>query len=138
MPECDLKVRKRIYRTQLGAYLLIIVIGIVGFWQIGQQQRSIVAGQAAACQAANDSRAGQRKIWAFFFQVSEASAKAQHQPKAVLDFYDEYLQWINEQVLPPRNCSDLDKVYPDPGPPPSFEEALKEAAQSETGNPGNG
>lgn len=33
MPEHDTKVRKRIYRAELGAYLLIVTIGIIGFWQ---------------------------------------------------------------------------------------------------------
>ena len=36
MPDQDTKVRKRIYRAELGAYLLIVTLSVVGFWQIGE------------------------------------------------------------------------------------------------------
>jgi len=41
MPEHDLKVRKRIYRAELGAYVLIVSIALFGFFQIEQNQDSI-------------------------------------------------------------------------------------------------
>lgn len=120
--------------TQLGAYVLIVVLAAVGFWTIGVQQQEITDSQVAACKSSNEARAGERQIWGFFFRVSKASAVSQHQPQAVLDFYDDYLRWIDTQVLPDRDCSDLSKIYPKPGPPPSFKKALAEAEAAEKKN----
>lgn len=38
MPHNDPKVRKRIYRMELGAYILIVAVALYGFWLIGKQQ----------------------------------------------------------------------------------------------------
>lgn len=131
MPDTNLIVRKRIYRAQLGAYLLIIIVGLLGFWRTGEQQDDLEADQVASCESTNDTRAGQRKVWTFFFTVTKANAESQDQPKAVIDFYNNYLRWITEEVFPPRDCSDLTKEYSDPLPPPSFKEALEEAKKQE-------
>lgn len=123
--------RTRKYWREMGAYLFVVLMASIGFYALGQQDDDIIAGQVASCESNNDVREGQRQVWDFFFTVSKASAKAQDQPQEVIDFYDEYLRWINEEALPNRDCEDLTKVYPPPGPPPSFEKALAEAQLQE-------
>lgn len=63
-PNHDLRVRNRIYRAQLGAYLLIIIVGVVGFWKMGQNQDDIIATQeqqqADRCLSGFEVRAAQR------------------------------------------------------------------------------
>lgn len=83
--------------------------------------------QIVSCESGNLRLAGQRKIWSFFFEVTAASAKARHEPPAVLHFYDAYLAWITDEVLPDRDCTKLSQPIPEPGPPPSFERALKQS-----------
>lgn len=46
MPDSDLKVRRRIYRAEVGAYLLIVAVGLYGFWAIEQDQRGDEHDQA--------------------------------------------------------------------------------------------
>lgn len=46
MPDTDLKVRKRIYRAELGAYLLIVTMGALGFWQIGNLLDDVSTSQS--------------------------------------------------------------------------------------------
>lgn len=85
--------------------------------------------QVTNCENANKTRDGQRQIWEFFFEVTIAGN--QDAPKAVLDFYDAYVHWITDEVLPDRDCTDLGRVYPEVGPPPSYAKALKEALRDE-------
>jgi hypothetical protein len=46
MPAYDPKVRKRIRREILAAYVLIILITGIGFWRLGQQQSDLCNGAA--------------------------------------------------------------------------------------------
>lgn len=83
------------------------------------------------CESGNLRLAGQRQIWEFYFEVTAAAGEAQDAPEAVLDFYREYLVWITDEVLPDRDCTNLDEPIKTPGPPPSYEQALKEALADE-------
>lgn len=46
MPEYDPKVRRRVYRAELGAYLLIVTLAVVGFWRQEQTQEDLCGAVA--------------------------------------------------------------------------------------------
>lgn len=89
--------------------------------------------QVISCESGNLRLAGQRKIWSFFFEVTAASAKAQREPRAVLNFYDDYLHWITDEVLPDRDCEHLSQTIDEPGPPPDFRHALEQSLKHHKG-----
>ena len=45
MPEYDLRVRHRLYTLQLGAYLLIAVVAVIGFVKLGNTQDELKHSQ---------------------------------------------------------------------------------------------
>lgn len=120
-------------RLRLAIYALAVMLVLIGggALELRSQQAEIQASREQQCENGNLTRAGQRAIWEFYFEVSSAGGKAQGSPQSVLDFYDDYLAWIKTEVLPDRDCSDLGKEYPKPGPPPDFQKALKEALAEE-------
>jgi len=113
-----------------GALVSALVL-LTGGWFVYQQQQDIQDSRIQQCENANATRVGQQAAWRELLNVSTASLEAQSAaegvkpPKAVLAYYQAYTDWIEDDLFPLRDCENLDKAYPEPGPPPSFEKALK-------------
>lgn len=127
---------RRITRALAVVIAALVAGGLMQWWLINDlngTQEDMQASRVQQCENGNATRAGQREIWEFFFEVTTAAN--QQAPRAVLEFYDAYVRWITEDVLPPRDCSDLSREYPQPAPPPSYERALQEAlAEQQAGD----
>lgn len=89
----------------------------------------IQSSRIQQCVNGNQTRLGQRKAWTELLTVSDASAAAQGiaRDNPIRVYYRDYIDWIETDVFPDRDCTDLDKEYSEPLPAPSFEKALAES-----------
>lgn len=118
-----------------GVLLLVVVVAFFVNEQredgkdLAEAQDDIRATQVQTCENGNVQRSAQRLAWTELLTVSDASAEAQGVAKdsPIRVYYRAYITWIATEVFPPRDCTDLDKAIPEPGPAPSFEEALQES-----------
>jgi hypothetical protein len=127
--------RMRAHTRALWVVVGLLLIGAYALYVVADDAHTAAEGvhdaQVTNCRNANLTRAGQRKAWRELLTVSTASLKAQsaaagvEPPQAVLDYYAAYIDWIEQDVFPDRDCSDLSKTYREPGPAPSFKEALQ-------------
>lgn len=86
MPDRDPKVRKRIYQAQLGAYVLIVIIGVLSFWKIDavigdiQDQKTCLQNNFAKLSVALDARSKitdvniseNKKLWGVYAEAAGA------------------------------------------------------------------
>lgn len=102
---------------------------ILSGWAIWQNKQN----QKTSCESGNNRVAGQRAWMNNYFDVADAGAIGQglaaDNPISV--YYVELRAWTLNQTLPYRDCDHLDEPIPQPGKPPSFDEALKESLRQE-------
>lgn len=121
--------RRNVVLSGLLVVALIVVSGL-GWWFIDEQHDAQVAG----CRIANDRVERERVWWRdAYFEVTKESAKQQgFEPGSpVYDYYVELEEYRLTDLLPLRDCTDLDKQLPEWGAPPDFREALKQALEEE-------
>jgi hypothetical protein len=123
----------------LGITAVLAIAALIGGFVVYDLSNSNRETQVKTCEYGNSTREAQRAAWGELLNVSTASLLAQAEatgedpPKAVLAYYKAFTHWIDTSVFPDRDCEDLDQQRPVIGPPPSFEDALKEALREQTG-----
>jgi hypothetical protein len=119
----------------LSALLVMALLAVcgLGYWQLKVNHEN----QVSACQIGNDRVERERVWWRdAYFVVTKESAKAQGFEKGspIQDYYDALEDYRLTDLLPLRDCDNLDQQLPAWGDPPDFHEALKQAIEDEKKN----
>lgn len=121
-------------RLRIALYAVVALVVVLGglAWQQYSLSTDLHSTQVTGCESGNRRVEGQRAWMQNYFDVSMAGAQAQGQADGPIgDYYRELEAWTLDETLPYRDCDHLDKPIPVPGPPPSFQEALKEALKQD-------
>lgn len=121
--------RMRVLTWLTAALAVLAVLGAVVSAYLWAQVNDVVeqneANAVQACRNANDSRAASAGLWGFVIDVSLADGGESPQEQRLLEQLRTY---VNE-VYEPRDCSELDRKYPVPDPPPIIEQLRKAGAE---------
>lgn len=96
----------------LAAVVLVLLVLSVQVYRTAEANND---NAVTNCQNANESRASTLLLWNFFIDASEANPSNQAPDQQVA--VERIRSWI-AQLYAPRDCSQLDKQYKVPPPPP--------------------
>lgn len=108
-------------RVLSGVTAFLTVLSLLGvltsimLWRgVRETAHDTEAAQVQTCRNNNDARAANNRLWTFILDVSEASNPIRPEQKRQID---QLRTWVNA-LYAPRDCSDLNRSYPIPDPPP--------------------
>lgn len=101
-------------RKRTWALAVVVLVMLVLSVQVYRTADANGANAVTNCQNANESRAATLLLWNFVIDASEANPGNRPDQQVQVE---RIRSWI-AQLYAPRDCSQLDKKYPIPPPPP--------------------